>query len=324
MRRPQNVFRFGAGVCLASVLALSACNGKSDPATDTGEPDAPTTTSLQPPPADDPVVDPAGVTDDPRPTGSAEGEVALPTLAELTEVRPQCGTEVSPQREVAFLGVRLPNSDAAKVSFKMADGIQEFSPSLYGSLSREAQREFEDFVDNSEADAARAGEDFFPYSYTVEWRISAISGNVISLEEDYWADTGGAHGIGGTDTRLYDRGIADFFDTAALFSNAEAADKAIADMARERLIEVRRARVGKEFDEELLTAGVDEALAGGVLAVFPVGLTGNPEGGAFTGFRVHFPPYSVGSYAEGTYSVDIPADALIDLVISECQPLFKG
>ena len=46
--------------------------------------------------------------------------------------------------------------------------------------------------------------------------------------------------------------------------------------------------------------------------------------GRIVALRFVFPPYQVGPYADGTQTVDVPAEVLLPWVTPEYRPLFRG
>lgn len=134
-----------------------------------------------------------------------------------------------------------------------------------------------------------------PYGRTLTYRIGYASGQFVSVRFDGYEYTGGAHGMGFTGgvNFLPERGrlleIADLLDRRG--------QKALTAHCRARLADEKRRR---EVPEELIADALnDEALSIGITE--PRFWTFDDRGAA-----IHYGPYELGSYAEGSYECAVP------------------
>ncbi|GLH78934.1 hypothetical protein SSBR45G_38430 [Bradyrhizobium sp. SSBR45G] len=75
---------------------------------------------------------------------------------------------------------------------------------------------------------------------------------------------------------------------------------------------------------ETITADLFERLEPKLLGIGAVTLTPSTETGKSSGLTFHYPPYAVGSYAEGQYVAFVPWETLKPYLSPEGQAIFAG
>ena len=152
-----------------------------------------------------------------------------------------------------------------------------------------------------------------------EWQVVADVPGYLSLSAKLYEYTGGAHGIYGKQSLIWDKeqgralaGI-ELFNSPVALENALGANLCDAlDRARERKrgIAVNRA-AGDAFND---CPGLDEASL----------LIGSSNGQTFDRIGVYFGPYVAGAYAEGDYELNFPVTgSVLDAVKPEYARAFS-
>ena len=155
--------------------------------------------------------------------------------------------------------------------------------------------------------------------YEVEWKVVADIPGWLSLSQDFYVFTGGAHGNYGRRSMVWNRETGEGMDGIALFKSPVTLENALGrklcdalDRQRERKrgMKVDRA-AGGIFDD---CPGLDEA------SVF----VGSSDGEHFDRIGIYFGPYVAGSYAEGAYELNFPVTAsVLDAVKPEFAEAFR-
>ena len=142
--------------------------------------------------------------------------------------------------------------------------------------------------------------------YEVTWKVAADIPGWLSLTRDMYLYTGGAHGMSGRTSLVWDRakgvGVAgaDLFESAVALENALGA-KLCATLNKERE-ERRGSPVDPQSDAIFEDCpSLDEA------SIF----IGSSDGKHFDRIGIYFGPYVAGPYAEGSYELDFPVTASV-------------
>lgn len=156
------------------------------------------------------------------------------------------------------------------------------------------------------AEAKRAGVPFRRYDYLSDWTLAADTPRLLALAGESYAYTGGAHGNTGYGVAIWDKAAGRRLALADLFTDWAAARAAIEPLFCQALAEEQERRRGE--------APANPADACPKLAEQPAvpyaGLA--PQAARL---RVLLAPYVAGSYAEGSYLIDLPwPDAVRALV----------
>ena len=155
------------------------------------------------------------------------------------------------------------------------------------------------------SDAAAAKKDGFPFrghSYEETYAVAADMPRVLILQSDGYVYTGGAHGFPINTVIIWDKAAKKRLATNALVDVA-----AFKRLANDRFCkELDRQRVEKRGEpvkqgEGIFSDCVDLAKQ----TVLPV----SKGSKALDTLRIVIGPYEAGSYAEGTYTIELPFDA---------------
>jgi len=158
-----------------------------------------------------------------------------------------------------------------------------------------------------------------------EYEAASVIGRYVSVLRSDYLNTGGAHPNTEIDTILWDGARNRRVSIRPLF--AETADNgatmtALAALLRIAIIAEKRNRgVPQELiDDPQWLKGIEPKL----LALGPVTLTPSTERGKSAGLTFHYSPYAVGPYAEGTYTIFLPAKDFAAHLSDEGRALFGG
>ncbi|MFA6219355.1 MAG: DUF4163 domain-containing protein [Erythrobacter sp.] len=152
------------------------------------------------------------------------------------------------------------------------------------------------------------------YSYANSYEVIADLPRFLSLSNSFHTYTGGAHGMYGRGSQVWDREAGRLIDPKAMFVSQDALDRAVGRKACAALDRVRRERRGEALDGPAgewpnNCPGLDEATL----------FLGSSTGKAFDRLGLYYGPYVAGPYAEGEYEVTLPVDAA---VIAAVRPEF--
>jgi len=213
-------------------------------------------------------------------------------------------------------------SEAITAAGSIDGQIFAFSPALGDDIKIGIEQSFE----KAKLIAAEdVGEEYFrAHDYQYDYVKSASVGDLISVEYMEMFYTGGAHPnytIGGI---LHDRSTGEEIPASALLAaDGQALIKAriMDDLAAQKLgrmsMEAEDLPVIREEVEEIFPKDV-EFWFGAVTLAQSI----EPE--KFGGLIVHFSPYDVGAYAEGSYDILIKADELDVMLAEKYAPMFSG
>lgn len=167
---------------------------------------------------------------------------------------------------------------------------------------------------SSAAQARRdARADGFPYnkhSYQAEWKVVANIPDWLSLSNEFSSYSGGAHGIYGVTSLVWDKQEAEAIEAIDLFTSPQALEDALGDRFCDGLNTLREKRRGEPVDPEADNSfndcpDIDELTV----------LVGSGGGRRFDRLTLYAGPYVAGPYAEGDFRVNLPVDrAVLDSV----------
>ena len=166
---------------------------------------------------------------------------------------------------------------------------------------------------------AAAKEADFPYrahTYEMTWKVVADTPTFLSLSGDFATYSGGAHGMYGLRSLVWDKRAGRSLDGSALFVSPEALDKALGA----RLCDALNAERAKRRGEPVAPESADEFDRCVSTAEATV-LIGSSGGTAFDRIGIWFGPYVAGSYAEGAYEFDFPVDGA---VMRAVKPVYRS
>ncbi|WP_228243045.1 DUF4163 domain-containing protein [Porphyrobacter sp. GA68] len=222
-------------------------------------------------------------------------------------------------------GSVMARSNGAK-AVAQADGVLEYKfsyPATVGSIPQLAQQidaraeEARSAARSAaEADRATAETDdypFRPHYLSLEWTVVADLPEWLSLSNAIATYTGGAHGMSGVESLVWDKRNGRALDPVAMFTSPEALDQAVrARYCRALDVQRREKREGDRLGGEF-----EECPAVTALTVLP----GSSNGRTFDRLTLYAGPYVAGPYAEGSYEIAVPVDAA---VVAAVKPQYRS
>ena len=182
------------------------------------------------------------------------------------------------------------------------------------------QAELERTTAAEQAEAAKGGFDFRPHSYEMAWKVVTDTPQFLSLSGEFSTYTGGAHGMYGVRSLVWDKRAGRSLDGAALFASPAALDQALGAKLCDALNAERVKRRGAPLEEGAEEGGVDE-FSRCISTAEATVLVGSSTGAAFDRIGIWFGPYVAGSYAEGAYELDFPVDGA---VMRAVKPVYRA
>lgn len=145
--------------------------------------------------------------------------------------------------------------------------------------------------------------------YAMEWKLVAETPRYLSLSGDFSTYTGGAHGMYGLQSLVWDKQAKKAVDGAALFQSPEALDAALGP----KLCAALNAERAKRRGEPVGPAGGPDDIGFDSCQYTKDAtvLVGSSNGKAFDRLGIWFGPYVAGAYAEGAYELNFPVDAAV-------------
>lgn len=194
-------------------------------------------------------------------------------------------------------------------------------PELAADLDADAEKAKATLTSESEDDQKQAKANDYPYrahSFSKEWKVVADLPRYLSLSGEFATYSGGAHGMYGLESLVWDKQAKAGMDGVALFQSAEALDKALGQKLCAALDAERAKRRGEAVPGN---AGDDDTGFNSCQHVKDATvLVGSSGGGKFDRIGVWFGPYVAGPYAEGSYELNFPVDAA---VIEAVKPEYR-
>lgn len=215
------------------------------------------------------------------------------------------GHSVKEETELYQFAYSYPGA-AAKIP-ALAGWLESQVAEMKAGLVREAEE--------SKADAETGGYPYHPHSFSQQWEVVADLPGYLSLSGEFATYSGGAHGMYGMESFVWDKDAGARLESITLFRSPAALNQAFGDKLCDALNRARAERRGEpvpansdsEFDR---CVGVEEATL----------LVGSSNGRTFDRLGVWFGPYVAGSYAEGGFELNLPVDAA---VIGAVRPAYR-
>lgn len=247
--------------------------------------------------------------------------LALASCSSADEVAEELGTDqpatASATASAETGGARKTEEETALYSFAYAwPQAVGAIPALASQLDERAAKVKAELVETTtaeQADLAADGIEFRPHSYQMDWKVVADTPRFLSLSGDFATYSGGAHGMYGLESLVWDREAGAGIDGAAMFSGLDTAlGRRLCDALNAERAKRRGAPVPADSDDMFDECpGTDEATV----------LVGSGNGRTFDRIGVWYGPYVAGAYAEGAYELDFPVDARI---LSAVKPEYRS
>jgi hypothetical protein len=195
-------------------------------------------------------------------------------------------------------------------------------PALAQRLEGDLEKSKRDLIANANQGKEEAESNGFPYNphyFSEKWKVVANLPDWLSLTGEFSTYTGGAHGMYGLDTLVWDKKVGRGFSAIEMFTSPQALSDALGDKLCKALnAERAKRRKGQpksadiaEFDK---CVGVDQATV----------LVGSSNGKTFNRIGVWFGPYVAGPYVEGAYELNFGVNkAILDAVKPAYQSAFS-
>lgn len=239
---------------------------------------------------------------------------ALPLLAliALAACKPAATTAdhapaADPTREPVMASELLLRQTTPELNFRWsAPAEAAVEPKLFRLLRADAEKALQDAEAEAKQTAADAKKDNFPFhgnDFREEWKAEAETPALIALSAQTSTYTGGAHGNMTYTSAIFDRSTGRRIAFGDLFANADNAWQALTPAWCKALDEARAdRRQGETIDMFSDCPPLKEQV------VVPAGE------GRVDRLRVLVAPYVAGPWAEGSYEVDLPVDAVRQLL----------
>ena len=185
-------------------------------------------------------------------------------------------------------------------------------PGLAAWLDNNRATQRDALVNAARRDQEAAKKEGFPYhahSHLQKWQRVTQTRRFLSLSAEIETYMGGAHGMQGFDTLIWDRNHAKQIKPLDMFASGQAFDKAVNDDLCAAIERAKTAR-GVEWvrDNESTFGKCPSASAQTVWL-------GSSDGRYLDRLTIAIAPYEVGPYAEGSYKINLPmTQAIVEAV----------
>lgn len=153
-------------------------------------------------------------------------------------------------------------------------------------------------------------------------RDALVANRYASIIRSEYSYTGGAHPNHGSDTLLWDRQAGKMVSIRPFFT--ELADGGPAMTAIRNAVVVDLKVEKKKRDNDNPDMSLVDALEPSLLKISAIALTPSTTAGKSSGLTFLYPPYAVGSYAEGDYTAFVPWETLKPYLSAEGTAIFGG
>ena len=201
-------------------------------------------------------------------------------------------------------------------------------PGLYDNLLAEGRREADKWRATADADRKDTPDIFADgrrYAFERSYQQRSSIGRYVSVVRNDYYNTLGAHPNSDVNTIMWDAEAQRRVSIRPLFKETTPRGPTLTRIAkaiRATLAVEKKARIG-----ETVNPDKDEGLASvepDLLKMGAVALVPSIEPGRSAGIVFYFPPYAVGSYAEGPYAAFVPWRTFRDDLSPEGAALFGG
>lgn len=160
----------------------------------------------------------------------------------------------------------------------------------------------------------------YPWKLSIDMNNFTFAGNFASILGYIFSYTGGAHPNHSFYCVNFDKNSEEIINFSNLFKNKESAVKAISKYSIAKLYEEKSRRLGEEVKNDdwvLRGASADENNYLNFVFV------PSDKIKIVSGIKFVFPPYWVGSYAEGSYEVFVPSEVFYEFLVEKFKSDFK-
>lgn len=196
-------------------------------------------------------------------------------------------------------------------------------PKLATALRAKATAHKAELLKGAAEDKAYRAKNDFPfhgYEYSTDFAVQGDTPRLLSLEQKWFEDTGGAHPMHGTAALLWDRSAGREIAFTDLFTGGPAALARLFEASYcSGLDKARAEKRGPSRPEAIPGAGdpFNQCPKFADLALIPSGKPGQP----MNRVTIHSDPYVAGPYSEGDYDVALP---VTEAVIAALKPAYRS
>jgi hypothetical protein len=279
------MMRFG-GMVLATLLLAGGCSGERADAPADGATAEASATAAPDAMASEPV----------------DGAVEADPQASAS---PDSGRKVKVSNDLYEFGYEYPAAAGAIPQLKaLLDGRLDSTRKSLASESRD---------DRSEA--RKGGFPYRPHSSDTTWLVVTELPDWLSLSSEEYVYTGGAHGMSGFDSLLWDKQAGVARQPLDLFTSEAALRKAIRRPFCDALDREREKRRGAP-----VRRGSDDMFSDCIDPLESTVILGSSNGKKFDRLGILVGPYAAGPYAEGSYEMTLP---VTDAVLAVVKPAYR-
>ncbi len=194
-------------------------------------------------------------------------------------------------------------------------------PALVEAIRKPVMEHKAELLKNATADKAERATNDYPfnaYEYSSEFKVAGATPRLLSLYDEWFEYTGGAHPMHGTALFLWDKDTGKALEFADLFTGGLAKVNELFGKAYCSALDAERAKkregetMGGPDDPFNQCPKFDE------LVIIP---KAGAKGAAFGKVWFHADPYVAGPYAEGDYDVELPMSAA---AIAALKPEYRS
>lgn len=151
-----------------------------------------------------------------------------------------------------------------------------------------------------------------------DWKTITNLPGYLSLSVNDYEYDGGAHGMYGTDGKVWDKKAAQLIDPLDMFASKKEFDAIVQKPFCDKLdAERSERREGAKIDR----SQTDDWMQGCPLPSAYAVLLGSSNGKAFNRFAIYVGPYGAGPYSEGAYEIDLPMSKAL---IAKVKPAYRA
>ena len=176
-------------------------------------------------------------------------------------------------------------------------------------LLAQEKAEWADAIKDSPQDCVSCGQ----RSFDLEWQVVAETSDFLSLSAKVSTYTGGAHGMYGLRSLVWDKARKAAVEGVGVFRSPEALEAALGPRLCAALNAEREKRRGEPVVSGDGDYGFDECQKVADATV----LAGSSNGKAFDRIGIWYGPYVAGPYAEGAYELNFPVDAKVRAAVKD-------
>jgi hypothetical protein len=205
----------------------------------------------------------------------------------------------------------------------LPEGADALDPALRGLLVARATADFDGFLANAAAEQeSLVGSDypFRPHRLEITWReVGPVNGRLRSFLGSVFSYQGGAHPNHDVLVVNWDAATGAEVELPALFAGGPPPVAFLQPRLAEGLVRIKteRGTLLAEGSAEWIEEGLSRGLESFERFTFEPGGDGRARG-----LRFYFPPYFVGSYAEGMYEAVVPAHELAPVLAGPYREAF--